>query len=209
MAHLLYDCEYLFDVESINPCVIYELSIGDEVLDGNFLSIKWMATNNLISEQHILFAVENGHLKCLQYLHNTCNISEEWDIAICFMAAMNGQLECLKYLHEQGYEWNATICFAAVMNGHLECLQYLLEQGCGRSFQTYIGAAMNGHLNCIKYLHKYGCQWNWLSSSTAAEYNHLDCLQYMIENGCPWSRSCRRELMNPDILAYLKEKHLI
>jgi len=55
----------------------------------------------------------------------------------CIYAIANGQLECLKYLHENGCPWNEKCCENASENGYLELLKYLHDNGCpshGRIF---------------------------------------------------------------------------
>ena len=52
-------------------------------------------------------AVENGHLKCLQYLHKNGRF---WDKYICKHAAKRGYLDCLAYAHENGCPWDTRTC---------------------------------------------------------------------------------------------------
>lgn len=48
----------------------------------------------------------------------------------CDQAAANGHLACLQNLHEHGFPWSAETCAKAMESGHLACLQYLHEHAC-------------------------------------------------------------------------------
>ena len=218
IAHLLYDFEYLFGLESqendfLNPLDIYNLTIGNEICSGNFLAVKWAKTNNLIKSSitdkvefdepldclckrlyivdkiDIQYIAASGNIECLKYLHEE---GYPWNWITCCLVAANGHLDCLRYIHEEGCPWNKHTCWMAARNGHLDCLIYLHENGCPWDEETTQKSALNGHLDCLRYAHERGCPWNEYTCESAAYNGHLDCLIYLHENGCPWDEeTCR------------------
>lgn len=200
MAHLLYDCQYLFDVESIGPSFIYELTIGGEIMDRDFLPIKWEIRNNIEDGQRMEYAASIGNINCLQYLHKEGIL---WDEQILYIAAENGQLSAVKYLHEEGCPWNVSVCVGAASNGHLECLKYLHKEGCPSTEAVCMVAVCSGHLECFKYLREEDCEWDRdmcislllsqfcsllhaFSEDRSERYgppicNCIDCLEYVFE----------------------------
>ena len=211
MAHLLYDSNYLFDLGSINPSEVYELTIGNEVYSNDFLSIKWIISNcpdQLIAYREDI--AKYGYFDCLKYLHELGYIKDgtytfamvkygQLDILkylleegcfisdySCDTAIINGQLDILKYLHQQGFGLPSYTCDFAAENGHLECLKYLHENNYPWDQSTCFMTAIGGHLDCLIYLHENNCLWKRSTCSGAASRGHLECLIYAHENGCPW-----------------------
>ena len=96
------------------------MTIDDEIYGDQFLSIKWMISNCLVTKRAnwtsiIRAAVRYGNLNCLIYLHEEgC----PWDESTCEEAAANEHLDCLHYAHENGCLWNVSTIRAAAANGH-------------------------------------------------------------------------------------------
>ena len=126
MAYILQDPS-IFGI-TLNLAQIYYLSVGREIADKDYPTIKWAISNNIVDNQFTKAAAEAGNIDCLIYLHEEGCV---WDRETCEAAAFNGQLNCLKYLHEQGCPWDVETCRYAVSNGHLDCLKYAIEKGCG------------------------------------------------------------------------------
>jgi len=76
---------------------------------------------------------------------------------LCTLAVRNGHLHCLQFLHEHGAFWDEPTCTMAATYGHLDCLQYAHEHGCPWNYQTTRVAVLNGHLSCLRYAHEKGC----------------------------------------------------
>jgi hypothetical protein len=77
-------------------------------------------------------------------------------------AVVNGHLEIVKYLHENDaytHAYNDLALILAAKYGHLEIVKYLVENGADihvMNDEALISAAENGHLDVVKYLHKNG-----------------------------------------------------
>lgn len=96
-------------------------------------SLKWLkyAWNSQTYE----IAAENGHLDCLQYVHEKgCPWGEETFL----YTAKYGHLNFLHCVHKHGCSWNKNNCYWVSRNSHLCCLQYTLENGCHWNINMFI-----------------------------------------------------------------------
>lgn len=163
-----------------------------------------------VVDRAVLHAAANGHLGCVQYLHEVCGIIPSsrstvmaadsgnlalirylvekgcpWDPEVCATFADNGNLEGLIFARENGCPWNEFTCRCAAEMGHLSCLKYAHQQGCPWDARTCHAAARGGHLCCLKYAHERGCPWNALTVLEAAHGSYFDCVTYACKHGCP------------------------
>jgi hypothetical protein len=127
--------------------------------------------------------LENGHLACLQYLHqNGC----PWGTSRIARAAYNCHFECVKYAYENGCPTLMEDSKYVALGGNLECLKYLLERGFEMNETTSWFAASNDKVECLQHLHENGCPWDMMTTEKAAQNKTLDCLKYALDNGCPY-----------------------
>jgi hypothetical protein len=96
----------------------------------DFAAVNWKPDANTYQE-----AAGNGHLNCLQYLHEQYCISKgaygnPWNSDTCLHAARFGHLDCLKYAHEHGCPWYMDTCIAAYLNSQDECFRYAYINNC-------------------------------------------------------------------------------
>jgi len=108
-----------------------------------------------------------------------------FSIYACDAAAENGHLHCLQYLHEQGCPWDYNVGITAASAGSLSCLQYFYENGGEWHHLVCQAAALNGHLPCLQYAHEHGCPWTSNVRTAAAQKKHQHVLNYAEVNGCP------------------------
>ena len=196
----------------LSPLEIYELTIYEEICDGDFLAIKWAVANCLEHRQYMVdvtgigietssraasCAIRSNSLRCLQYV---CDSGYEYGATDVQLAVDYGSLDCLKYLFNDTYLNEDVIyefCNRAAANGHYNCLKYLHKLGCSINAMTAYWAATAGSLECLKYLHENGYPILTPSYNTAAAEGHLDCLEYLYENGDEWNNSiCIYALIN-------------
>ena len=138
-------------------------------------------------------AAEQGNLEMVKYcVANQCAI----DAFSCSNAAENGHLKCLKYLHEDvKAPWDCETANLAALNGHLHILEYLVEREYDKFDKSACSlAAEYGHLECLKYLHEeVKAPWDCEAVRMAREFNHSECLQYLLDNDCPLPEGWRYE----------------
>lgn len=143
--------------------------------------------NNETTTETAYYAIQNGHLECLQFFYSQGTIQwNEEDIDPLELAAEHGHLNCLRFLHEHGRPLFESAVKLAAASGHLDCLQYAHEQGMFLVPSAANFAAYNGHLDCLQYLHEHGCEWDKQTPALVAKNGKLDCLQYLHKHGCPW-----------------------
>ena len=168
----------------------------------------------LLEENKDLTASLKYLTSSLDLLKYVINLVDKLNNNFCKYAIKNGNLECLTYLHENGYLWNeddgTNIYFViATLNGHLDCLKYLYENGyncdASPSKRDYLCdiAAEDGYLDCLKYLHEIGCHWDEETFRLASRYGHLKCIKYLHENNCPIDINCIRCAKNQDVIDYI------
>jgi hypothetical protein len=122
---------------------------------------------------------------------------------ICSVASENGHVDCLEYLHNNGCVLSDRTINRTVTNGHLECLMYLHEHDCWSMSYTdlLIGygideSVRHGRNNCLIYLYNNGCLLDDHSLKSIYDNSssddiqsvitcRLDCLKCLHENGCP------------------------
>jgi hypothetical protein len=95
------------------------------------------------------YAAMQGCVKLLKWARE--NKHANWSTHTCYYAVANGHLPALKYLHENGCPWSLDTCVSAAENGHLPTLQYLRENGCPWNSNTCSSAAYNKHWDCLQY----------------------------------------------------------
>lgn len=137
----------------------------------------------LISEVASFHAAFNGHIHCLQTLHER---GAYWDSEIIALAARGGHLDCVQYAHENGCTWPDGLCDIIAGVGNIAMLEYAIQSGCTISPLATFHAASNGHLECLMLLHQNGASWDEHITTVAGKKGHLSCLRYAHENGCPW-----------------------
>ena len=169
----------------------------------------------IFDENSILYAAENGDIKCLKYLCERgaeCNDDEEMCNNIgsggsiecleymllsninfeisgeCMMmsAIEEGHLEMLKYLHNNDYLRYGDMAFVAAEKGHIECLRFLIESGYSCGEDVCAIAAENGQLECLILLYEKGIKWDRQTCKMAAKNKHFECLEFAYKNGCEW-----------------------
>jgi hypothetical protein len=136
-------------------------------------------------------AAQYGHIKSLQYLHEThgCQINNN---ACCLVALRAKSLDCLRYIFEHCnnvvYLKGTYTAFVAAKIGDVDCMQYIHEQGCAWSSETCDAAARHGHVECLQYAHQHGAPWTSKTTNITAEhvtrYGNYACLRYAYDNGC-------------------------
>ena len=140
-------------------------------------------------------AAIQGNLEMIKYcVANECPMNE-WAWA-CAEAAENGHLECLEYLHEDAKApWDFWTASLAAQSGHLHILEYLVERKYDEYAEfSCSNAAENGHLDCLKYLREtVKAPWNAQAVRYAHQNNHPKCLQYLLDNDCPLPQGWRYE----------------
>lgn len=159
------DLEIVWEVEIPKDAKVYHegnKSKADKLILKNPMSIKkYLKSSNVpLNSDVVEWAVMNGHLNFLKYLHNRMSNPDgngflPWYQHTCGLAAAHGQLNCLKYLHENGCPWNEYTCERAAANGHLDCLKYAHDHGCPFNRSTRYSAEYNGHLDCVEYIQNH------------------------------------------------------
>ena len=77
-----------------------EIACAGACIGGNLEILKWLCENGCeINESCYKFAVREGHLHILKYLHENDFLSTKY-FNLCAIAVHYNQLETLKYLHE-------------------------------------------------------------------------------------------------------------
>ena len=191
-------------------------------ISGNLELIKYLNEEKgfKFDERSIDEAAENGHLECVEYLHNEtdapwvdeeeekyyCEECDEFhtdedyspeDDTACNLAAEHGHLEILKYAHAHQCPYDGfSMILSAVRckTQNVEILKYVHEEmECEFDIDPEYAAeqaAAEGNIEALIYMREKRCDWNADACRAAAEHDHLDCLKWLHENGAPWDESC-------------------
>jgi hypothetical protein len=155
---------------------------------GQLEVLKWLRAKSLwwphrVEGWHFhafLGAAEGGNIEIIKWLLAS---GQQWDAAVCAIAAQFGQLEALKWLHTNGCPWDERTCWGAAHGGHFEILKWAHANDCPWDAQTCWRAAEGGHLEMLKWARANGCPWDCRTISFARQ--HDEVVQWAILNGCP------------------------
>ncbi|CAL6403730.1 unnamed protein product [Bathycoccus prasinos] len=188
--------EFAWEHKSLWPRRWSERSFCCNVAETNKLELlKWAREEKKCKWdwRTIRTAADQGTLEMVKYcVANECPIDE----MACANAAFNGHLECLQYLHEEAKApWDSVTASLAAKNGQLHILEYLVERKYDKfSAWACECAAKYGHLDCLKYLHETAkAPWDYFAVRKAHENNHPECVQYLLDNDCPLPPGWRYE----------------
>ena len=84
---------------------------------------------------------------------------EGWHFHAFLGAAEGGNIEIIKWLLASGQQWDAAVCAIAAQFGQLEALKWLHTNGCPWDKGTCAGAAHGGHFEILKWAHANDCPW--------------------------------------------------
>ena len=155
---------------------------------GQLEVLKWLRAKSLwwphrVEGWHFhafLGAAEGGNIEIIKWLLAS---GQQWDAAVCAIAAQFGQLEALKWLHTNGCPWDKGTCAGAAHGAHFEILKWAHANDCPWDAQTCWRAAEGGHLEMLKWARTNGCPWDCRTISFARQ--HDEVVQWAILNGCP------------------------
>ena len=158
---------------------------------GQLEVLKWLRAKSLwwphrVEGWHFhafLGGAEGGNIEIIKWLLAS---GQQWDAAVCAIAAQFGQLEALKWLHTNGCPWDKETCWRAAHGGHFEVLKWAHANDCPWDAQTCFRAAGGGHLEMLKWARANGCLWDANTCAYAAKGGHLEMLKWARANGCPW-----------------------
>ena len=152
----------------------------------------YLCKNAADNRDAFYYAVENGYLDVVKYLHKQGADIMAYDNLAVRLAIEKGHLEVVKYLHKNGADIKTMAdkisIRNAIRNGHLETVKYLYENGAITKYDNdaVICAAENGHLEVVEYLHKQGADimvYDNLAVKLAAENGYLEVVEYLHKNG--------------------------
>jgi len=77
-----------------------------------------------MTEFEVMLAL--GDMQLVEFLHENYD-NEDIKGGLTAVAAQNGHLHCLQFLHENGYIWHKDIVWACIEGGNVECLKYVQQ----------------------------------------------------------------------------------
>lgn len=130
-------------------------------------------------------AAEKGYLDIMRLIHVN---QAYFSYSPVSKAAAAGQLESIKFLFGNGYRFEDVDVILAIRAGHLHIVEYFIENS-RDILAEYLMAetARSGKLEILRYLHNKGFSWGENIYLNAIRQKHLNIIEYAHENGCPSS----------------------
>jgi ankyrin repeat protein len=167
--------------EIIDEILLFTQDILVTIALGRFEILSKMFTGI----RPLSWAIQNGHVKYLEYLCRYRNVQIDRDFRVsCRIAIKRNHLKVLEFCHSRlgGITTLGLVDYAAGL-GNLDIIEYLHSIGSRVTTKAMDKAAGDGHLKVVKWLHENrleGCSKEAMDS--AALNGHLDVLSWLHQN---------------------------
>ena len=175
----------------------------------------------------VAVVAENGHLACLQLLHEVCTLAAEgtgqafnWlsyaakigksnlrPTDIAQMVAKAQQWECLRFLITHDCPMDSSLLVCLVQAEQLELYRLAVTHSGEVPVVLACALALEGNLPLLKHALEHGCERSEEILRVAAHHGQLPCLKYARAQGCPWSALVTMEAAHGGHLECLQYLH--
>lgn len=188
--------------------------------NNNIKMLKWL-TNKIFNikggspgykkfnwdEQIFSGAVENGHLKILEWAKdNKIPLS----ISTFKPAAYNGDISTLQWVFDKGYCSGdlSSLSAEAARGGHIYTIKFLCKQGHKLCEKDFIGGAKfageTGDITILEYLINKQCPRNAKVFAAAAYGGNINVLYWLMQHNFPWDKRAIESAIDNNQLVALK-----